>query len=74
MKMRSLLLLSGWLARAKDSHYTVPGHALADAARAMRTVRFHAKQWGVAGDSFAPGEWMLSPPIGVRSCWPGWLR
>jgi acetyl esterase/lipase len=35
------------LARAKDSHYTVPGHALADAARAMRTVRFHAKQWGV---------------------------
>lgn len=35
------------LARAKDSHYTVPDHALADAARAMRTVRHHAKEWGV---------------------------
>src|SRR5690348_7793773 len=35
------------LARAKDSHYTVPDHALADAARAMRTVRYHAKEWGV---------------------------
>jgi acetyl esterase/lipase len=35
------------LARAKDSHYTVPDHALADAARAMRTVRYHAKDWGV---------------------------
>jgi endo-1,4-beta-xylanase len=35
------------LARAKESHYTVPDHALADAARAMRTVRYHAKDWGV---------------------------
>ena len=35
------------LARAKDSHYTVAGDALADAARAMRTVRYHAKEWGV---------------------------
>jgi endo-1,4-beta-xylanase len=35
------------LARAKDSHYTVPEHALADAARAMRTVRYHAKEWSV---------------------------
>jgi acetyl esterase/lipase len=35
------------LARAKDSHYTVPDHALADAARAMRTVRYHAKEWGI---------------------------
>jgi acetyl esterase/lipase len=35
------------LARAKDSHYTVPDHALADAARAMRTVRYRAKEWGV---------------------------
>jgi endo-1,4-beta-xylanase len=35
------------LARAKDSHYTVPDHALADAARAMRTVRYRAGEWGV---------------------------
>ncbi len=35
------------LARAKDSHYTVPDHALADAARAMRTVRYRAREWGV---------------------------
>jgi endo-1,4-beta-xylanase len=35
------------LARAKDSHYTVAEHALADAARAMRTVRYRAKEWGV---------------------------
>jgi dienelactone hydrolase len=35
------------LAKAKDSHYTVEGDALADAARAMRTVRSHAKDWGV---------------------------
>ena len=35
------------LARAKDSRYTVSEHALADAARAMRTVRYHAKEWGV---------------------------
>ena len=35
------------LARAKDSRYTVSEHALADAARAMRTVRYHATEWGV---------------------------
>ena len=35
------------LARAKDSHYTVDREALADASRAMRTVRYHAKEWGV---------------------------
>jgi len=35
------------LARAKDSHYTVEGHALPDAARAVRLVRSHAKEWGV---------------------------
>jgi acetyl esterase/lipase len=35
------------LARARDSHYTVADHALADAARAMRSVRYHAKEWGV---------------------------
>lgn len=35
------------LARAKDSHYTVVGDALPDAARAMRTVRGRAKEWGV---------------------------
>ncbi|MGH9666564.1 MAG: alpha/beta hydrolase, partial [Bryobacteraceae bacterium] len=35
------------LARAKDSHYTVVGDALPDAARAMRTVRRRAKEWGV---------------------------
>ncbi len=35
------------LARAKESHYTVEGSALPDAARAMRTVRYRAKEWGV---------------------------
>ena len=35
------------LARAKDSHYTVEGDALPDAARAVRTVRSRAKEWGV---------------------------
>ena len=35
------------LARAKDSRYTVAEHALADAARAMRTVRYRAREWGV---------------------------
>src|SRR5579872_7109599 len=34
------------LARAANSHYTVVGDALPDAARAMRTVRYHAKEWG----------------------------
>ena len=35
------------LARAPGSHYTVEGDALPDAARAMRLVRSHAKEWGV---------------------------
>jgi acetyl esterase/lipase len=35
------------LARAKDSHYTVVGDALPDAARAMRTVRSRASEWDV---------------------------
>ena len=35
------------LARAPGSHYTVEGDALADAARAMRTVRSRAAEWGV---------------------------
>lgn len=35
------------LARAPGSHYTVDGNALPDAARAMRTVRNRAKEWGV---------------------------
>lgn len=35
------------LARAPGSHYTVEGDALPDAARAMRLVRTHAKEWGV---------------------------
>ncbi len=43
----SAFVLKYRLARAKDSHYTVQGDALADAARAMRTVRLHAKEWGV---------------------------
>ena len=35
------------LARAPNSRYTVAGDALPDAARAMRTVRYHAKEWGI---------------------------
>jgi acetyl esterase/lipase len=35
------------LARAPGSHYTVQGNALPDAARAMRLVRYHAREWGV---------------------------
>jgi endo-1,4-beta-xylanase len=35
------------LARAAGSHYTVEGDALPDAARAMRTVRSRAAEWGV---------------------------
>jgi acetyl esterase/lipase len=35
------------LARAAGSHYTVEHEALADAARAMRTVRCRAKEWNV---------------------------
>jgi endo-1,4-beta-xylanase len=35
------------LAKAKGSHYTVAGDALADATRAMRMVRSRAAEWGV---------------------------
>ena len=35
------------LARAPGSKYTLPEHVYADAARAMRMVRSHAKEWGV---------------------------
>ncbi len=35
------------LAHAKDSHYTVDGDALHDAARAVRLVRSRAKEWDV---------------------------
>jgi acetyl esterase/lipase len=35
------------LARAPGSHYTVDRDALADAARAMRTVRSRSAEWGV---------------------------
>ena len=35
------------LAKAPGSHYTVEGDALADAARAVRTVRSRAREWGV---------------------------
>ena len=38
------------LAKAKDSHYTVDGDALPDAARAMRTVRSRAAEWNVNPD------------------------
>lgn len=38
------------LARAKDSHYTVEGNALPDAARAMRIVRSRSQEWGVKPD------------------------
>ncbi|HMF76093.1 MAG TPA: alpha/beta hydrolase [Bryobacteraceae bacterium] len=35
------------LARAKDSHYTVAGDAMADSTRALRLVRSRAEEWGV---------------------------
>jgi len=35
------------LARAPGSHYTVERDALADAARAVRTVRSRAREWGI---------------------------
>ena len=38
------------LTRAQGSHYTVEGSALPDAARAMRLVRHHAKEWNVDPD------------------------
>jgi acetyl esterase/lipase len=41
------IVLKYRLARAKDSRYTVADHALADAARAMRTIRYHAAEWGI---------------------------
>jgi len=35
------------LARAKDSHYTVAGDAMADSTRALRLVRSRAEEWGI---------------------------
>jgi acetyl esterase/lipase len=35
------------LARASESKYSVPGHALPDSARAMRTVRTRAAEFGI---------------------------
>jgi 6-phosphogluconolactonase len=35
------------LARAPGSAYTIPEHVYADAARSMRLVRSHAKEWGI---------------------------
>jgi endo-1,4-beta-xylanase len=35
------------LAKAPGSKYTLPGEVYADAARAIRLVRTHAKEWGV---------------------------
>jgi acetyl esterase/lipase len=43
----SAFVLKYRLARAKDSHYTVAGDALADATHAMTTVRAHASDWGI---------------------------
>jgi acetyl esterase/lipase len=41
------IVLKYRLAKAPGSHYTVEDNSLADAARAMRTVRYHAKEWGI---------------------------
>ena len=40
------------LARDKESNatYTIQDHAMADARRAIRTVRTHAKEWGIQPD------------------------
>jgi endo-1,4-beta-xylanase len=35
------------LAREEGSTYTIEGHSLADAQRAIRTVRARAKEWGI---------------------------
>ena len=38
------------LAREKDSAYTIQDHAMADARRAIRTVRSRAGEWGIKPD------------------------
>jgi endo-1,4-beta-xylanase len=38
------------LAREKDSTYTIEGHALADAQRAIRLIRSKAKEWDIDPD------------------------
>ena len=43
----SAFVLKYRLARAKDSHYTVAGDALADATHAMSLVRSHAADWDI---------------------------
>jgi acetyl esterase/lipase len=44
----AVFVLKYRLARAEGSTYTVEEHALADAKRALRIVRHHGMQWGVA--------------------------
>jgi endo-1,4-beta-xylanase len=41
------IVLKYRLAKAPGSKYTLPEHVYADAARAMRLVRSHAKEWAV---------------------------
>ena len=43
----SAFVLKYRLARAKGSHYTVAGDALADATSAMKLVRSHAADWAI---------------------------
>ena len=38
------------LAREKNSSYTIQEHAMADTRRALRTIRFKAKEWGIQPD------------------------
>jgi acetyl esterase/lipase len=38
------------LAREKESTYTIQDHAMADARRALRTVRSRASEWGIKPD------------------------
>ncbi len=38
------------LAREKDSSYSIQEHAMADMRRAIRTVRFRSKEWGIQSD------------------------
>lgn len=46
----SAFVLKYRLAREKDSTYTIQDHAMADARRAIRTVRSRAAEWGIKSD------------------------
>jgi acetyl esterase/lipase len=46
----SAFVLKYRLAREKGSTYTIQDHAMADARRAIRTVRSHAAEWGIKPD------------------------